>query len=195
MKSSFDEYYRFFSWVTPNQLTMLRIILVPVLMLLLFFDRPWGNVLALVVFTVAGATDYIDGNLARYRGEVTSLGRLLDPIADKMLVTATLVMLVAAGHAGPVPTIIVLMREFAISALRQVAAMDGVPLPPVEGVKWKTTLQMVATGTLIMSNNPFGWQVEIAGKSMLWAAALLTMWTGYSYFSEYFRSRAEADKS
>ena len=185
--------YHWLKWVTPNQLSMLRILLVPVLMVLLYYDRPWGNVGAMFVFLFAGLTDYIDGNLARYRGEVTNLGRLLDPIADKMLVTASLVMLVAAGHAGAVPTILVLMREFAISALRQVAALDGVALASVRGAKWKTTLQMVATGTLIVSVNPFGGPIELIGGILLWAAAVVTLWSGLEYFRMYFREKAEKE--
>ncbi|MDH4246771.1 MAG: CDP-diacylglycerol--glycerol-3-phosphate 3-phosphatidyltransferase [Deltaproteobacteria bacterium] len=181
--------YKWLSWTTPNQITSLRIFLVPVLMALLYYDQPWGNTVALLVFIFAGFTDYVDGNLARFRNEVTNLGRLLDPIADKMLVTASLVMLVESGHAGAVPTILLLMREFAVSALRQVAALDGVALSSVRGAKWKTTLQMLATGTLIMSVNPMGVPLEPLGRWMLWAATLVTVWTGMGYFRPYFPER------
>ena len=107
---------------------MARIAAVPLLMVLIWLDRPLANYVALAVFVVACLTDYWDGDLARVRKEVTQLGKLLDPIADKMLITASLVMLVQRGSADAVPTILILLREFAVSGLRQVAASEGVAL-------------------------------------------------------------------
>jgi CDP-diacylglycerol---glycerol-3-phosphate 3-phosphatidyltransferase len=179
--------YRLLKWVTPNQLTLARILSAPILMGLVYLDAPATNWVALLLFMLAGLTDYVDGNLARHRGEVTQLGRMLDPIADKILVTAALVMLVARGHAGAVPTILILMREFAVSGLRQVAVADGVHIYAFRGAKWKAGLQMVATGMLLVNHDPFGLPMAAAGQVMLWAAALLTLWTGYDYFRAYFR--------
>jgi CDP-diacylglycerol---glycerol-3-phosphate 3-phosphatidyltransferase len=179
--------YRLLKWVTPNQLTLGRILSAPVLMGLVYVDRPATNWVALLLFVLAGLTDYVDGNLARHRGEVTQLGRMLDPIADKILVTASLVMLVSRGHAGAVPTVLILAREFAITGLRQVAALDGVQIHVVRGAKWKTGLQMVATGMLLINHDPFGLPVEAAGRIVLWAAAAVTLWTGWDYFAAYFR--------
>jgi cardiolipin synthase len=179
--------YRLLKWVTPNQLTLGRMASAPVLMALVYLDRPATNWVALILFGLAGLTDYVDGNLARHRGEVTTLGRMLDPIADKILVTASLVMLVATGHAGPVPTILILMREFAVSGLRQVAVADGVHIYAFRGAKWKAGLQMVATGMLLVNHDPFGLPLELLGGIALWAAALVTLWTGYDYFRAYFR--------
>lgn len=178
--------YRLLKWVTPNQLTLGRIAAAPVLMALVYLDRPATNWVALLLFILAGLTDYVDGNLARHRGQVTQLGRMLDPIADKILVTASLVMLVAKGHAGAVPTILILMREFAISGLRQVAALDNVQIHVVRGAQWKTGLQMMAIGMLLLNHDPFGLPVELAGRVVLWAAAVVTLWTGWNYFAAYF---------
>jgi CDP-diacylglycerol--glycerol-3-phosphate 3-phosphatidyltransferase len=179
--------YQLLKWVTPNQLTLGRIASAPVLMALVYLDAPVTNWVALLLFGVAGLTDYVDGELARHRGEVTHLGRMLDPIADKILIAACLVMLVSTGHAGAVPTILILMREFAVSGLRQVAALDGVEIHVVRGAKWKTGLQMLATGLLLVNHNPFGLPIEMAGRGVLWAAAAVTAWTGYDYFRAYFR--------
>ena len=184
--------YHWLKWVTPNQLTLGRILAAPVLMFLVYLDKPVTNLIALAIFTVAGLTDYVDGNLARHRGEVTVLGRMLDPIADKVLVSASLVMLVATGHAGAVPTTLIIMREFAVSGLRQVAALDGVEIGVVMGAKWKTGLQMLATGMLLMNHDPFGLPFEIIGRLLLWVALAVTLFTGYGYFSAYFRNREEA---
>ena len=182
--------YRLLKWVTPNQLTLGRIFSAPELMALVYLDAPATNWVALVLFVLAGLTDYVDGNLARHRGEVTQLGRMLDPIADKILVTASLVMLVSRGHAGAVPTILILMREFAVSGLRQVAVADGVHIYAFRAAKWKAGLQMVATGMLLINHDPFGVPMLAAGRVMLWAAAMITLWTGYDYFAAYFRQVA-----
>lgn len=184
---------RLLRWVTPNQLTIARIVSAPVLMVLVSLDTPATNWAALALFTVAGLTDYVDGQLARSRNEVTVLGRMLDPIADKILVTAALVMLVSIGHAGAVPTILILMREFAVSGLRQVAASDNVQIYAFRAAKWKAGLQMVATGMLLVHHDPFGLPMQLLGAVTLWVAVVLTLWTGYDYFAAYFRPRPSAN--
>jgi len=179
--------YRWLNWVTPNQLTLSRIAAVPVLMGLVYMEMPLGNFLALGVFILAGLTDYVDGNLARYRGEVSQLGRMLDPLADKMLVTGSLVTLVSIGKADAVPTIVILMREFAVSGLRQVAAMDGIHIQVVRGAKWKTGFQMFAISALLIHHDPFGIPAYMLGTITLWLAMVVTLLTGVGYFTDYFR--------
>ncbi|MBI3992307.1 MAG: CDP-diacylglycerol--glycerol-3-phosphate 3-phosphatidyltransferase [Candidatus Lambdaproteobacteria bacterium] len=178
---------RLLFWITPNQLTAGRIILIPVLMVLLYLDRPATNIIAVVVFVLAALTDYFDGFLARERNEVSQLGKLLDPIADKMLITACLVMLVSLGHAGAVATIIILSREFAVAGLRQVASAEGVAIEVVSGAKWKTALQMVAISFLIVHADVLGMPAGIVGAWLLWLAVVVTLWTGAGYFRAYYR--------
>jgi len=179
--------YQWLNWVTPNQLTLGRIASIPVLLLLMYWSLPLTNLIALVLFVLACMTDYWDGNLARSRKEITQLGKLLDPIADKMLITATLVMLVSMGKAGVVPTIFILLREFAVTGLRQVAAAEGVVISAVRGAKWKTIFQMIAVGFLILHNDPFGIPFETMGRVLLWWALVWTLVTGYGYFADYYR--------
>jgi len=187
---------RWLRWVTPNQLSLVRILAIPVLLWLIALGRPWAAYLALVLFVFACLTDYWDGNLARERNEVSRVGKLLDPIADKMLIAASLLILLAEGHAGLVPTVVIVLREFAISGLRQVAAAEGVVLAAVKGAKWKTLLQMIAVGMLLLHHGPLGLPMEAAGRVMLWVAALWTLVTGYWYFSDYFRTPgAEEERS
>lgn len=181
--------YGLLKWVTPNQLTMARIITAPVLMGLVYLDRPLTNVIAAALFTLAGLTDYVDGNLARFRGEVTQLGRMLDPTADKVMVSASLVMLVSTGHVGAVPVIIIIVREFAVSGLRQVASLEGVEIHVSKAARWKTTIQMTATGLLLLNHDPFGLPLEFIGTWLLWVAVAFTMWTGYEYFAAFFRQQ------
>jgi len=181
--------YRWLRWATPNQLTYARIGAVPLLMLLIWLDRPVANYIALAVFVLACLTDYWDGAVARTRKEVSQSGKLLDPLADKMLITASLVMLVARGSADAVPTVLILIREFAVSGLRQVAALEGVAVSASQAAKWKTVLQMFATGFLLLSHDPFGLPMALIGRGLLWAVAAWTLWTGYTYFTAYYRGR------
>jgi len=179
--------YRWLRWTTPNQLTLARIAAVPALVALIYWHGPVANTVAFGIFFLACLTDYWDGNLARVRREVTQIGKLLDPIADKMLITASLVMLVAQGHADALPTIIILLREFAVSGLRQVAAIEGVAIEAVKGAKAKTILQMLATGFLLMNHDPLGVPSHILGRGLLWVASVWTLWTGWGYFADYYR--------
>ena len=168
---------------------MARIFAVPLLVALIYMHGPIANIVAVAVFLLACLTDYWDGNLARARHEVTEMGKLLDPIADKVLITASLVMLVAEGIADPVPTIVILVREFAVSGLRQIAAIQGVAIAAVRGAKAKTVMQMIATGFMLMSNDPFDLPFTAVGRSLLWISAAWTVWTGYTYFAEYYGAR------
>lgn len=181
-----------FKWVTPNQLTAARILSIPLLLVLIYLNTPLANDVAVVVFILACLTDYWDGFLARQRNEVTQLGKLLDPIADKMLIMASLIMLVWMGIAGVVPTILITLREFAVAGLRSVAAAEGVVIDAARGAKWKTLLQMIATGLLMLHHNPLSLPMGLIGAWALWLAAAWTLWTGYEYFAEYFRRSSTA---
>lgn len=185
--------YQWLAWVTPNQLTIGRILAIPVVVYLIYLGGPVANTLAWLLFTIAGVTDYLDGDLARSRGEVTLLGRMLDPIADKMLISASLIMLVSIGHAEAVPTLLIIMREFAVSGLRQVAALDGIEIHVAAGGKLKTVLQMLATGGLMLNHDPFGLPMAFLGWAALWIAMAVTLWTGYAYFSEFFKHMPNKD--
>ena len=174
-------------WVTPNQLTLARIFSIPALLVLIGLDRPLVNNIAFGVFTVSCLTDYWDGLLARERGEVTQLGKLLDPIADKMLILSSLILLVSMGIAAVIPTILITAREFAVGGLRSVAAADGVVISSAQGAKYKTLLQMLATGFLIMHHDPWSIPSQQIGVGMLWIAAVWTLWTGYGYYADYIK--------
>ncbi len=175
-------------WVTPNQLTLLRILLIPLILLFIYRGDPVSNWVAVGIFFLACLTDFLDGRLARFRGEVSPLGALLDPIADKMLISATLVMLVSQGLAPVIPTIVILLREFAVSGLRQTAAAQGVIIAAEPGAKWKTVFQMVAAAFHMVTYRPFSLPLVEIGQTMLWVAMVWTVWTGYSYFRRYFKT-------
>jgi len=170
----------------PNMLTLSRIVALPLLVGLMWWPGWRGGYLAAFgLYCLMGVTDYFDGYLARANGAVSRLGVFLDPIADKIMVAAVIVMLVASGHlagAGVVPGLVILLREIAVSGLREFLAQLQVSVPVSRLAKWKTALQLVALGALILAGAApdRGWIGEV-GLVSLWAAAVLTAVTGWDY--------------
>jgi len=167
----------------PNLLTLLRIVLIGPVVALLFYWQDWARWVALALFVVASVTDWLDGKLARQRGLVSPLGRFLDPIADKLLVAAVLVMLAAVGQLRGlevVAVILILCRELLVSGLREYLGEKGVVVPVSQLAKWKTTVQMVAIALLIAAP-PLGQLGQQIGVGFLWLAVLLTLMTGWDY--------------
>jgi len=174
----------------PNLLTLSRIGFIPILVALVALRTPGGDVAACAVFAVAGLTDWLDGRIARKRQLLSDLGRMLDPIADKLLVGATLMVLAGQGrlpYQGLYPAIVILCREILVSGLREYLAGLSVGLPVTGLAKWKTGLQMAALGTLLAGDTGAAvlhlsfLPVGVIGTVMLWAAALLTLITGWDY--------------
>ena len=171
----------------PNLLTYGRVAAVPIVVGFLFWPlEPWARWSALVVYALAAITDFFDGYLARAWSQQSSLGRMLDPIADKLLVAAVLLALAADQTIRGWTlwaAIIILCREILVSGLREYLAELRVPVPVTAVAKWKTTAQMFALGFLIVG--PAGDPVLPAtipiGVGLLWIAALLTLYTGWDY--------------
>lgn len=173
-------------WTLPNILTMSRIIVIPVLVASFFMEQPFGSHLAFVLFGLAGITDFFDGYLARATGSVSKIGVFLDPIADKLMVGAVIVMVVAAGWVSGVHVIaavIIMCRELLVSGLREFLAGAQVSVPVTMLAKWKTTVQMLALGALVWAKGApeFGLPALEIGIVALWIAAILTLYTGYDY--------------
>ena len=144
----------------PNLLTMSRIVIIPAVVATFFFDGDAMRWTACALFTIAGITDFFDGYLARRANQVSHLGRFLDPIADKLLVAAVLLLIVAFDRVGPwsyLPALVILLREITISGLREFLAELRVSVPVTKLAKAKTTVQMVALGFLIVGNAAPDW--------------------------------------
>jgi cardiolipin synthase len=169
----------------PNLLTLSRILVIPVLVAMFFIPGDLTRWIACALFVAAAVTDYFDGYFARRWRLISAFGRFLDPIADKLLVSAVILMLVAAdGISGLVvlPALIILCREVLVSGLREFLAGLNVGLPVSRLAKWKTMLQMAALGFLIVGDaGPAAVPVQMIGEVGLWIAALLTLVTGYDY--------------
>jgi len=173
----------------PNILTLSRIACIPIIVALFFIPADWAAWLACAVFGLAAMTDYFDGYLARQRAEVSAFGKLLDPIADKMLVAAVLLLLVGFGQLSGVsiiPALIILMREILVSGMREfLAGFGSKGLPVTFLAKWKTVVQMVALGFLIVGDaGPDILPVTLIGVIGIWAASVLTLITGWQYVRE-----------
>jgi len=174
----------------PNLLTLSRIAAIPLLVACVAWHTPNGDVVAMLVFGAAAITDYFDGKLARTRAQTSDFGRMLDPIADKLLVGATLMMLAGMGRLttyGLYPAIVIMLREILVSGLREYLAALRISLPVTELAKWKTGFQMAALGTLLAGDSGAAvihldfLPVSIIGAILLWAAAALTLITGWDY--------------
>jgi cardiolipin synthase (CMP-forming) len=181
----------------PNVLTYLRILAVPAVALcLLLIPGDAGRWWALGVYVAACFTDWLDGFLARVWRQHSTLGRMLDPIADKLLVGTTLLMLAhdrTIGTAHVAAAVIILCREILVSGLREFLAELNVKVHVTQLAKWKTTLQMVALGILLAgpAGDAIVSGVTSFGLAMLWVAALLTLWTGFDYLKAAVRTAIE----
>lgn len=185
----------------PNKITIARILLVPIMMLMPWvgitaetsFGLPWVNIIILIIFLVASFTDYLDGHIARKRNLVTNFGKFLDPIADKLLVLAALVMLVESSIIPGWIPIVIAAREFMVSAIRMLAASEGKVIAASKLGKIKTVTQMIAISLGFIDVNPFMSFVSnsLTGFSLvlnilmslaMFLAVIATIWSGVDYF-------------
>jgi len=169
-----------------NKLTVSRIAAIPVILILLMIPHGWAAWLALILFVAAGVTDLLDGYMARRDNQVSLIGEFLDPIADKLLIAAVILFLVANGQIGGLtiwPAVIILLREVAVSGLREFLAGVRVSVPVSQLAKWKTFLQIVALSFLIVGRYAPDWIPATAiGDCGLWIAGVLTVFTAWDYW-------------
>jgi cardiolipin synthase len=187
----------------PNLLTISRILAIPLLVLFVALQTPWGDIAACALFSAAAITDYFDGKIARDRQITSDFGRMLDPIADKLLVGAALMLLAGFDRLHDVallPAIVIMLREILVSGLREYLAGLRVGLPVTRLAKWKTGFQMGALGTLLAGDTGaavigLGFlPVGLIGELMLWAAAALTLATGWDYWVAGLRHAGAGNK-
>ncbi|GIP52308.1 MULTISPECIES: CDP-diacylglycerol--glycerol-3-phosphate 3-phosphatidyltransferase [Paenibacillus] len=180
----------------PNRITLARIFMIPLMLVFLLLDLEWwsygltlGNyslpvnqLIGAVLFIVAASTDGIDGYIARKHNLVTNLGKLLDPLADKLLVAAVLIALVAMGKCDAWIAVIIISREFAVTGLREVALLEGSVIAASKWGKAKTITQIIAISALLLNNFPFEWIHFPFDQIAIWLAALITIYSGIDYF-------------
>lgn len=176
---------------TPNLLTLFRIATIPVLVWLLTYTGPIPSAIAAGVFFLATLSDFFDGYLARSYNSVTALGKFLDPMADKLVVAAVLIMLCAMPRIPHVPGWIVAVlvgREFAVTGLRAVAAVEGMVLAAEELGKYKMSLQAIAIHGLLINYTYFHVDCFAFGMFVLWISLVVSLWSGVDYYLKVFHA-------
>jgi CDP-diacylglycerol--glycerol-3-phosphate 3-phosphatidyltransferase len=175
----------------PNSISLFRVLMVPVLMVFLLADVPAGDIVALCVFLVASASDWLDGYIARRRHQTSIVGAFLDPLADKLLVTAALVSLVGLGDLSAWVAMVVIARELAVTGLRMVAAARGVVISASGWGKIKTVSQMAAIAALIVEPRWLKPEWTVWGHKVTWYLVIvmlvLTVLSGFHYFARAYR--------
>ncbi len=182
----------------PNLLTIFRIIVVPLLVLLFYIHGPVAIWTAVVLFTLAGISDYFDGKIARATGQTSAFGQFLDPIADKLLIVVSLFLVVAFEHLTGywiLAALVILIREILIAGLREFLGPHDIQVPVSKLAKWKTTIQMVFMGFIIAG--PYGSEVlpyaQEIGEIGLVVAAVITVVTGWNYLSAGYETIKKLD--
>lgn len=169
----------------PNILTISRIVVIPALCGAFWLPGAWADWVPLILFIAAGVTDWFDGYLARKWGQMSDLGRFLDPVADKLLVAAAILMLVAFQRIegwSVLAAVVILCREIMVTGLREFLAEIRVKVPVSKLAKWKTAVQLVAIGVLLGSNAVKDViDAQLLGEIGMWIAAVLTLYTGWDY--------------
>lgn len=169
-------------WLTPNTMTIARILSVPLIVVLLMFENRITCFLAAALFSLASVTDYLDGYLARSRGMITTLGKILDPLADKLLVASTLIMLTALGFIPGWVACVIIGRELAVTGLRCVLIENHQDVAASWLGKYKTGFQIAAIIPLTLHYTYFGIDFSAIGMVFLYAALVFTVWSGADYF-------------
>ncbi|ALS27621.1 CDP-diacylglycerol--glycerol-3-phosphate 3-phosphatidyltransferase [Paenibacillus sp. 32O-W] len=179
-----------------NKITLARIFLVPIIMFFLLVNLNLGSlkfedysitvnqIVAALIFIIAASTDGLDGYIARKNKIITNLGKLLDPLADKLLVAAVLISLVEMDKLDAWIAIIIISREFAVTGLRQIALLEGTVLAASKWGKWKTGVQITMIIALLLNNFPFAFLDFRFDLIASWAAALITVYSGFDYFAK-----------
>lgn len=176
---------RFFN--IPNTITLLRILLIPVFILLLISPNPFKALAAAVVFTIASLTDWLDGYIARKSGQVTKLGILLDPIADKLLIAAALILLVDMDKIPSWIAVVIIGRELAVTGLRAIALSRGSVMPAETAGKVKMFSQILSIILLLIDGKYLGINLFVIGSVSLWIAMVLSLSSGIRYFISFWR--------
>ena len=169
----------------PNSLTLFRIVAVPLIVILLLFPNRLSALIAALLFSAAAITDYLDGFFARRRGLVTNLGKVMDPVADKLLVSSAFIMLSSLGWAPAWMACIIIGREIAVTGLRNIIAEKGEDVSASKLGKYKTGFQIAAIIPLIIHYPLLGINVQLVGWVFLWGALVFTIWSGADYFIKF----------
>jgi len=171
----------------PNLITLGRFAIAPLVVLLLLTDQLWAGIISAVFITLAGISDVVDGYLARHWKVETDVGKLLDPIADKTLVVAALVMLIGLGRIHPILVVIIVSREILITGIRAIASTKNLVIPAIVSAKYKTTFQMIAIGALAVHETVLGINGHLLGLLCLYISIGFSLYSAVDYVRLFMR--------
>jgi len=171
----------------PNSLSLIRLASLPVIVICLNYEGRIGSFLAALFFGMAFVTDFLDGYFARRYGAVTVIGKILDPLADKILVIVTMIMMIPIGRIPAWIVVLIVVRELAVTGLRSIAVTEGVVIQASTLGKYKTVFQCSATIALCLHYEYLGVDLHVVGMTLLWIALIFTVWSGWKYFSDFYR--------
>lgn len=171
-----------------NKITLVRLLAIPVFLIFIYIDAPWSNVIATVVFAVASISDFVDGYVARKYDLVTDFGKVIDPVADKILVASALIALVGLGRLPGWIAILMLARDFTVGAVRDLSASKGNIIPAGIWGKLKTAFQMTGVGMLTFNESFLMVKWSVVGTIVIYIALILSIYSGYVYVKEYLSS-------
>jgi len=181
------EHRRAIIWNVPNLLSFLRILAIPFVVICLFFPGPLGSFLASLSFSLASLTDLLDGYIARQQKSETAVGKLLDPLADKLLINSALIMLIPLGRVPAWIVVLIVGREVAVTGLRGIASAEGLVIAASNWGKAKTVFQSIALIGLLLHYEYLGIDFHLIGTLLLWVALGITLWSGFDYFHKFYR--------
>ena len=179
----------------PNTLSLFRIGCIPLLVILLFFSHKTTSFFAALVFALASISDLLDGFVARRQQLVTTFGQFLDPLADKLIVSAALIMLIRLGRVPAWMVVVIIGRELAIMGLRSVAVSEGKVISADNLGKQKMVFQTVAVLGLLLHYEYYGVNFHAVGMFFLWLAVIITLWSGFNYFRNFWHVLEEDDST
>jgi CDP-diacylglycerol--glycerol-3-phosphate 3-phosphatidyltransferase len=186
--------HRPFIWNVPNLLTFFRIAAIPFVVLFLFFPGPLASFLAALFFSAASLTDLLDGYIARQQKSETAVGKLLDPLADKLLINSAFIMLIPLDRIPAWVVVIIVGREVAITGLRGIASLEGLVIAASRWGKAKMIFQSAALIGLMLHFEYLGINFHTLGMLILWVALAITIWSGIDYFIKFYRQHRKMSK-
>jgi CDP-diacylglycerol---glycerol-3-phosphate 3-phosphatidyltransferase len=176
-------------WNIPNILSLFRILTIPFVVAFLFSPDPVSSFFAALLFSIASITDLLDGYIARQQKSETSIGKLLDPMADKLLIISSLIMLVSLNRVPAWVVVIIVAREIAVTGLRGIASKGGLIIAASRWGKAKTFVQTFALIGLMLHFEYLGIDFHSLGMAILWVALVFTIWSGIDYFYKFYRAQ------
>jgi CDP-diacylglycerol--glycerol-3-phosphate 3-phosphatidyltransferase len=175
-------------WNLPNLLSVFRILTVPLIVVCLFWPSPLASFFAALIFGIASITDLLDGYIARYQKSETAIGKLLDPLADKLLINSALIMLIPLGRVPAWMVVLIVAREVAVTGLRGIASIEGLVIAASSWGKAKTIFQTFALIGLLLHYEYFRIDFHLLGMILMWIALAITLWSGFDYFYKFYQA-------